>query len=191
MLFQTVAAMFGGFNPKELLQEVVERMTEEFDYTPRSRNQQYFADRYRGHSFVKIPEIVAGALGDARAHVRASCTARRFYDVLENDTQEQKNRYGEIINRFANGSIAVDGVFSADPHPGNYIFMDDGRICFLDFGLIKRLDRDRASDSCARPGLAILHKDPERARDVPARRSTSSPRDVDVDREPAVGALRA
>src|SRR5688500_4229172 len=32
MLFQTVAAMFGGFNPRELLQEVVSRMTEEFDY---------------------------------------------------------------------------------------------------------------------------------------------------------------
>ena len=64
---------------------------------------------------------------------------RRFYDVLT-EPQQTKDRYGEIINRFAHGSILSDGIFSGDPHPGNYIFMDDGRICFLDFGLVKRLD---------------------------------------------------
>jgi len=37
--------MFGGFNPKEFLQEVVERMTEEFDYRKEAANQQYFADQ--------------------------------------------------------------------------------------------------------------------------------------------------
>src|SRR4029077_7538608 len=58
MLFQTVAAMFGGFNPKEFLQEVVERMNEELEYRKEAANQQYFADRYRDHSFVKIPDTV-------------------------------------------------------------------------------------------------------------------------------------
>src|SRR6185295_3364550 len=58
MLFQTVAAMFGGMDPRELLQEVMERMTEEFDYMKEASNQQYFADRYRGHPFVKIPDVL-------------------------------------------------------------------------------------------------------------------------------------
>ena len=52
--------------------------------------------------------------------------------------QELRDRYGEIMFRFAFTSVFVDGVFSGDPHPGNYLFLDDGRVCFLDFGLVKR-----------------------------------------------------
>ena len=157
MLFQTVAAMFGGFNPKELLQEVVTRMTEEFDYTREAANQQFFADRYRGHPFVKIAEVLPEHSA-TRVLTSELVAGRGFYEVLD-DPQAAKDRYGEIISRFANGSIIVDGVFSGDPHPGNYIFMDDGRICFLDFGLIKRLE-GREIDLVRAPGLAVLHEDP-------------------------------
>jgi predicted unusual protein kinase regulating ubiquinone biosynthesis (AarF/ABC1/UbiB family) len=156
MLFQTVAAMFGGFNPKELLQEVVARMTEEFDYNREADNQQYFADRYRGHPFVKVPDVVREHSA-TRVLTSEFVPGRGFYDVIGDD-QETKNRHGEIISRFANGSIVVDGVFTADPHPGNYLFMDDGRICFLDFGLIKRLAPGEMALVRA-PGLAMLQGD--------------------------------
>jgi predicted unusual protein kinase regulating ubiquinone biosynthesis (AarF/ABC1/UbiB family) len=158
MLFETVAAMFGGFNPKELLAELVSRMTEEFDYRREADNQRHFADRYRGHRFVKIPEVIADHSA-TRVITTEFVAGRRFYDVLS-EPQESRNTYGEIISRFANGSVVVDGVFTADPHPGNYIFMDDGRICFLDFGLIKRLTPDERALVRA-PGLAILHGDPD------------------------------
>jgi predicted unusual protein kinase regulating ubiquinone biosynthesis (AarF/ABC1/UbiB family) len=158
MLFQTVAAMFGGFNPKELLQEVVERMTEEFDYRLEAENQRYFADRYRGHRYVKIPDVVT-EYSAVRVITSERVRGRRFYDILDDD-QATRNHNGEIISRFANGSVVKDGVFSGDPHPGNYIFMDDGRVCFIDFGLIKRLERDEVKIVRA-PGLAILHADPD------------------------------
>jgi predicted unusual protein kinase regulating ubiquinone biosynthesis (AarF/ABC1/UbiB family) len=157
MLFQTVAAMFGGFNPKELLQEVVERMTEEFDYTREADNQMYFAERYRGHPFVKVPDVIREHSA-TRVLTSEFVPGRRFYDVVESDTQEQKHRWGEIISRFANGSVTVDGVFTADPHPGNYIFMDDGRVCFLDFGLIKRLG-PAERDTVRAPGIAVVQAD--------------------------------
>jgi predicted unusual protein kinase regulating ubiquinone biosynthesis (AarF/ABC1/UbiB family) len=158
MLFQTVAAMFGGFDPRAFLQEVVDRMTEEFDYRREAANQQYFADRYRDHPFVKIPDTIP-ALSATRVLTSERVNGRRFYDVLE-DGQDARNRYGEIINRFANTSIVVDGVFSGDPHPGNYIFMDDGRVCFLDFGLVKRLQGSEV-DLVRAPGLAVLARSPE------------------------------
>jgi len=178
MLFQTVAAMFGGFNPKEFLQEVVERMTEEFDYRKEAENQQYFADKYRGHPFVKIPDTVP-ELSAVRVLTSELIPGRRFYDILESD-QPTKNRYGEIISRFANGSIVVDGIFSGDPHPGNYIFMDDGRICFLDFGLVKRLQPDEIALVRA-PGLAILHNDPDEL-ETSLRALKVIPADQTVDR---------
>jgi predicted unusual protein kinase regulating ubiquinone biosynthesis (AarF/ABC1/UbiB family) len=158
MLFQTVSAMFGGFDARALLEEVVARFSEEFDYRKEAANQQYFADKYRGHTFVKIAEVVP-ELSAERVLTSELVDGRRFYDVL-GDPQEAKNRYGEIINRFVYGSVNVDGLFSGDPHPGNYIFMDDGRICFLDFGLVKRLDTDERRLVRA-PGLAMVHRDPK------------------------------
>ena len=41
------------------------------------------------------------------------------------------------IYRFVFESIITNGVFNGDPHPGNYLFDDDGRVTFLDFGCVK------------------------------------------------------
>jgi ubiquinone biosynthesis protein len=42
--------------------------------------------------------------------------------------------------------IMVDGIFHADPHPGNLMLLDDGRIGLIDYGSVGRLDRElRAS----------------------------------------------
>ena len=179
MLIQTVAAMFGGFDPRAMLREVVERMTEEFDYRLEAANQQFFADRYRDHPFVKIAEVVPEVSAE-RVLTSELVRGRRFYDVLD-DPQEERNRYGEIINRFVYNSINVDGVFSGDPHPGNYIFMDDGRICFLDFGLVKRLSP--AEQRLVRaPGLALIQRDPALL-ESSLRDLTLIPADREVDRE--------
>jgi predicted unusual protein kinase regulating ubiquinone biosynthesis (AarF/ABC1/UbiB family) len=143
LLFQTVAGMFGGIDPRALLEEVVARMTEEFDYRLEAKNQQHFADRYRDHAYVKVPDVI-DELSAERVITSERVQGRKFYDVLDDPT-EAKNTYGEIIYRFAHESTVVDGVFSGDPHPGNYLFMDDGRVCFLDFGLVKRLTSDELS----------------------------------------------
>jgi predicted unusual protein kinase regulating ubiquinone biosynthesis (AarF/ABC1/UbiB family) len=179
MLFQTVAAMFGGFDPRALLQEVVERMSEEFDYRQEAVNQTYFADRYVDHPFVKIPDVLP-EFSATRVLTSELVRGRRFYDVL-GDPQDSKDRYGEIISRFANGSILVDGIFSGDPHPGNYIFMDDGRICFLDFGLVKRLDPHEA-ELIKGPGRTMLNGDPAELEGA-LRKLKVIPDAQDVDRD--------
>ena len=155
MLFQTVAAMYGGFDPRALLEEVLARMTDEFDYTKEAANQRYFAECYRGHAFVKIPEVIDESTAK-RVLTTELVRGRGFYDVL-GDAQDAKNRYGEIISRFSQASINA-GTFSGDPHPGNYIFMDDGRICFLDFGLVKHLTADEA-ELLRAPGRSMLEGD--------------------------------
>ena len=57
----------------------------------------------------------------------------RFEQVLELE-QEQRDRVGEILVRFFFGSVQHLGRFNTDPHPGNYMLMEDGRMAFLDFG---------------------------------------------------------
>jgi predicted unusual protein kinase regulating ubiquinone biosynthesis (AarF/ABC1/UbiB family) len=36
--------------------------------------------------------------------------------------------------------VAVDGVFHCDPHPGNLLLTDDGRLALMDFGMVGRFD---------------------------------------------------
>ena len=122
------------------LREVAARVGEELDYVTEATNQRFFADRYRGHPYVVIPEVV-DELTTPRILTSSFVDGRGFYDVLDGP-QELRDRYGEIMFRFAFTSVFVDGVFSGDPHPGNYLFCDDGRVCFLDFGLVKRTTPD-------------------------------------------------
>jgi predicted unusual protein kinase regulating ubiquinone biosynthesis (AarF/ABC1/UbiB family) len=118
------------------LEEVALRVGEELDYVTEAANQRFFAERYRGHPHVLVPGVVDG-LTTPRVLTSEFVRGRGFYEILD-DPQELRDRYGEIIFRFAFTSVFTDGVFSGDPHPGNYLFLDDGRVCFLDFGLVKR-----------------------------------------------------
>src|SRR5581483_927956 len=52
--------------------------------------------------------------------------------------QALRDRWGEAVFRFFFGSMARFSMFNADPHPGNYLFDDDGSVTFLDFGCVKR-----------------------------------------------------
>jgi predicted unusual protein kinase regulating ubiquinone biosynthesis (AarF/ABC1/UbiB family) len=48
-----------------------------------------------------------------------------------------RQRWSETIYRFVFSSILGHGMFNGDPHPGNYLFHEDGRVTFLDFGCVK------------------------------------------------------
>ncbi len=89
MLFQTVAAMYGGFDPRALLEEVLARMTDEFDYRKEAANQHHFADRYRNHAYVKIPDVIDD-LSATRVLTTELVQGRRFYDVL-GDPQDRRD----------------------------------------------------------------------------------------------------
>jgi len=54
-----------------------------------------------------------------------------------------RDSWAEAIYRFTYGSYQYFYVFNADPHPGNYLFHEDGRVSFLDFGCVKRFDPEQ------------------------------------------------
>jgi len=61
------------------------------------------------------------------------------FDDVKALPRAQRDRFGEIVFRFFLGSLYRTRHFSADPHPGNYVLMEDGRVAFLDFGMAKKL----------------------------------------------------
>ncbi len=151
-------ALAPGLDAKEIANELRERVMEELDYEYEAQNQRSFARAYRDHPFIYVPEVIT-RLSRRRVLVTELVEGLGFEQVKELH-QEERSRFGEIVFRGSFGSIYHLQHFNADPHPGNYILMGDGRVAFLDFGMTKKLDHEqivleqRAVD-------AAFHEDPE------------------------------
>jgi ubiquinone biosynthesis protein len=74
-------------------------------------------------------------------------------------------RLGRALFECLLGQVAIDGVFHADPHPGNFLLLTDGRIGMLDLGSVGRLDA-ATRDALQRFLLAVDHGDPVAATDA-------------------------
>jgi predicted unusual protein kinase regulating ubiquinone biosynthesis (AarF/ABC1/UbiB family) len=123
-------------DPTAIAEEITERITEELDYRIEAAHQMDFGAHYDGHPFIRIPAVVT-ELSTERVLVMDEHDGLRWSAALE-QSQELKDRWAEVIHRFVYGSLSDLGAFNADPHPGNYLFHDDGGVTFLDFGCVKR-----------------------------------------------------
>jgi hypothetical protein len=85
-----------------------------------------------------VPAVYT-SLSSRRVLVTELLSGRRFEDVKRLDDAE-RDRFGEIVFRFFFGTLTHLGRASGDPHPGNYLLLDDGRVGFLDFGLMRMVD---------------------------------------------------
>ena len=140
LLFQMVGMLFPGLDPKPLVEEIRDRVTEELDYRLEASNQRIFADAYRGHPYIHVPDVI-DQLSAGRVLTTELAQGSKFAEVLE-WSQEERNLAAETLYRFAFGSIYQLHIFNGDPHPGNYLFRPGGQITFLDFGLCKHFEAD-------------------------------------------------
>ncbi|HKT83500.1 MAG TPA: AarF/ABC1/UbiB kinase family protein [Solirubrobacterales bacterium] len=154
-------ALAPGLDAKAIAKELRERVMEELDYEYEAQNQRTFSRAYRDHPFIYVPEVIT-RLSRRRVLVTELVQGVGFEQVKDLP-HEERSRFGEIVFRGSFGSIYHLQHFNADPHPGNYILLGDGRVAFLDFGMTKKLDNEqivleqRALD-------AAFHDDPERFR---------------------------
>src|ERR687896_709561 len=130
-----------SLDPKALAAEVRERLGEELDYEHEAQIQRGFARTWRGHPFVVVPDVVT-RLSRERVLVTEWLGGGGFEEVKRLPAPD-RDRFGEIVFRFFSGSMYRTGLFSGDPHPGNYMLLEDGRVGFLDFGMSKQLPPER------------------------------------------------
>jgi len=95
---------------------------------------------FRGHPFVVVPDVVS-SLSREKVMVSEFVSGRGF-DAIRALDQPTRDRVGEIVFRFYFGCMYRHRQFSGDPHPGNFMLLDDGRVAFLDFGLFKVMPRE-------------------------------------------------
>ncbi len=126
-----------GMDPKAIGQEIRGRIEEELDYELEAQNQRALARIFHGHPFIFVPQVLT-SLSHERVMVSEFVSGTGF-ERVKGYPQEARDRMGEILFRFYFGCLYRHHQFSGDPHPGNSMLLDDGRVAFFDFGLFKRM----------------------------------------------------
>jgi predicted unusual protein kinase regulating ubiquinone biosynthesis (AarF/ABC1/UbiB family) len=145
-LLSTFLGLLGGLSGRRLsldlrgaAREIGERVVEELDYRREAASQAEFAALYRGHPFIRVPEVL-GELCSGRVLIQELVEGKPWGEALRCE-QGLRDGWAEAIYRFLYGSYHYYHVLNADPHPGNFVFHEDGSVSCLDFGCIKRFER--------------------------------------------------
>ncbi|MDD9971921.1 MAG: AarF/ABC1/UbiB kinase family protein [Myxococcales bacterium] len=143
-------------NADALFDEVATRFREELDYRLEATRQTRFAKLYPDEPRIVVPRVID--THSARRVLTSELAAGMSLEEAAAQPEATRRTYCEVLWHFAFKAILVDGLFNADPHPGNYLFHQDGRVTFLDFGCVQELGHDSLAHSRA-AHLAALHQD--------------------------------
>jgi len=130
------SVLMPGLDVKPMLDELRARVAEELDYRLEARAQQAFADGFAGDPDIAVPNVITST-----DHVLVTewMDGTPLAEVIAAGTPEQRNSAGMLLVRFLFSSPARVGLLHADPHPGNFRLLPDGRLGVLDFGAVDRL----------------------------------------------------
>src|SRR3954452_2884318 len=158
LLVPLVRRLAPGLDVKPLLAELRDRIGEELDYELEAQHQRRVQRLFRGHPFITVPRVRTD-LSTTRVLVSEYVAGERFEAVRALDPH-QRDRYGEIVFRFFFGLLYRHRIALGDPHPSNYLLRPDGRVAFLDYGLVRELGAARI-DAERALALAVRSSDPE------------------------------
>jgi len=134
------SALFGviqpGLDVKPLVTELRARVVEELDYNLEAASQTTFAEAYADDEQFHIPRVIANA---PRVLVTEWIEGTPLSAVINSGTVGDRDRAGELLATFAFSAPQRAGMLHADPHPGNFRLMPDGRLGVIDFGAVARL----------------------------------------------------
>jgi predicted unusual protein kinase regulating ubiquinone biosynthesis (AarF/ABC1/UbiB family) len=148
-IVEQMAGAFGArrFDSKGMLAVVRKRFGEELDYALEAERLRYFAELHAGDPLARVPAVI-----DARSTGRVLTTelVRGLdFDAACAASTPEREAWASTLWRFVFRSNLVGGLFNADPHPGNYIFHDGGRVTFLDFGCVQPIAPDKRANAGA------------------------------------------
>ncbi len=136
-----VFAGFAGPNldRKALLDEIATLLRGELDYRQEAAHQAAFAEFWGGHPLIRIPPVVP-ELSRRRVLVQGFARGLTYDDFLAVARPAERQLAARVLTDFTFDSLFRHRVFHGDPHPGNYLFAEDGGVIFLDFGCVRAFD---------------------------------------------------
>jgi predicted unusual protein kinase regulating ubiquinone biosynthesis (AarF/ABC1/UbiB family) len=136
------AKVFAGWIPgidiKPLVEELQARVAEELDYALEADAQQRFAAAFADDLNIVVPAVVTHT--ETVLVTEWLESERSLARLIAEGSQEDRNRYGESYVRFLFSGPERVGLLHADPHPGNFRILHDGRLGVVDYGAVARLE---------------------------------------------------
>ncbi|MGC9311637.1 MAG: ABC1 kinase family protein, partial [Sediminispirochaetaceae bacterium] len=139
--------------PRELVEEFERAMLQELDFRRESASIERFAAQFEDDDRLMIPHVyrelsarrvltmeyingrpLSAFLGEGGQAARAG-TGRGGPANPDERIGAEGARIAEIGADLTLKQVFTHGFFHADPHPGNIFVLEDGRLCYLDFGL--------------------------------------------------------
>jgi predicted unusual protein kinase regulating ubiquinone biosynthesis (AarF/ABC1/UbiB family) len=127
-----------GVDTKRVFNDVKDRFRDELSYRKEAKNQETFARIHASDPNVLIPHVVAER-SSQRVLTTDFVTGLSLAQAAALPEAERK-KYCATLWRFEFRSLLQSGIFNADPHPGNFFFLDSGRVAFIDFGCVQQLE---------------------------------------------------
>jgi predicted unusual protein kinase regulating ubiquinone biosynthesis (AarF/ABC1/UbiB family) len=135
-----LARLFGvlvpGLDVKPLVAELKERVAEELDYALEAESQRAMAAAFDGDPDICVPKVVHQA---GEVLVTEWIDGTPLSKIISEGDQDIRDRAGLLYHRFQLIAPARAGKLHADPHPGNFRMLPDGRLGVLDFGAVAHL----------------------------------------------------
>jgi len=131
--------VIGGkrFDTHAMFDVIRARFREELDYAHEAECLLAFARLHEGDPDVRVPQLFAS---HSRARVLTTELVRgAAFDEACTAPDSERRAWARTLWRFVFKGTLVGGMLNADPHPGNYVFHDDGHVTFLDYGCIQRI----------------------------------------------------
>jgi len=144
------------FKTKEQLEVVRQRFREELDYKLEAERLRMFASFHVGDRTIHLPRV-----HEERSTGRVLTTDFMHgvdFDEACAAPEAERRKWAETLWRFVYKGILEHRNFNADPHPGNYLFRDDGAVVFLDFGCVQPIP-ERNSVRARAIHRAAMHRD--------------------------------
>ncbi|CCK27575.1 ABC transporter ATP-binding protein [Streptomyces davaonensis JCM 4913] len=132
-----------GMDIKPLITELKDRVSEELDYALEAQAQQVHAEEFADDPDVVVPAVVHEC---DQVLVTEWIDGIPLSEIINDGTEEQRDRAGQLLARFLFSGPARTGLLHADPHPGNFRLLPGGphdeeewKLGVLDFGTVDRL----------------------------------------------------
>ncbi len=142
-VIETEAPDLKRFQPQEVIHQFTLSLRNELDLAAECRNAERITANFKDHPEIVIPKVYWQWSGE-------QLNIQEFIDGIPGRDLQAVDEQGldrKILAK--HGAQAVlkmifeDGFFHADPHHGNIFYLRDGRIAFIDFGMVGRLSQDR------------------------------------------------
>ncbi|NET88487.1 MAG: AarF/ABC1/UbiB kinase family protein [Kamptonema sp. SIO1D9] len=134
------------------------KLFEEIDYLNEARNAEKFATNFRDDPHVKVPTIY-WRYTNTRVLTLEWIDGFKLTDTAKIKAANlDQNKLIEIGVTAGLRQLLEFGFFHADPHPGNLFALPDGRMAFIDFGMMDQLE-EFTKETIASSVVHLINKD--------------------------------